>query len=53
VDKVIEETNIAHSLNPQLLLDGELQGDAALVPEVGKKKAPGSPVAGELTYNFP
>ncbi len=46
VDKVIEATNIAHSLNPQLLLDGELQGDAALVPEVARKKAPGSPVAG-------
>ena len=46
VDKVVEATNIAHSLNPDLLLDGELQGDAALVPEVAKRKAPGSPVAG-------
>ena len=33
--------------NPDLLLDGELQPDAALVPEVGAKKAPGSPVAGK------
>lgn len=47
VDKVIEATRIAHSLNPDLLLDGELQLDAALVPEVAKIKAPGSPVAGK------
>ncbi|HOQ67817.1 MAG TPA: phosphate acetyltransferase [Candidatus Atribacteria bacterium] len=47
VDKVIEATNIAHSLNPDLLLDGELQGDAALSPEVAEMKAPGSPVAGK------
>lgn len=47
VDKVIEATRIARSLNPELLLDGELQADAALVPEVGQRKAPGSPVAGK------
>jgi len=47
VDKVIEATAIARSLNPDLLLDGELQLDAALVPEVAKIKAPGSPVAGK------
>ena len=43
----MEATNIAHSLNPDLLLDRELQGDAALSPEVAEMKAPGSPVAGK------
>ena len=47
VDKVIEATAIARSLNPKLLIDGELQGDAALVPSVAAKKAPGSSVAGK------
>ena len=47
VDKVIEATTIAHSLKPDLLIDGELQGDAALVPSVATKKAPGSKVAGK------
>jgi phosphate acetyltransferase len=46
VDKVIEATKIANQKRPDLLIDGELQGDAALIPEVGRKKAPGSPVAG-------
>ena len=46
VTKVQEATKIAHGLAPDLLLDGELQFDAALVPEVGAMKAPGSPVAG-------
>ncbi|NPV28149.1 MAG: phosphate acetyltransferase [Firmicutes bacterium] len=46
VDKVIEATKIANQKRPDLFIDGELQGDAALVPEIGKKKAPGSPVAG-------
>ncbi|MBO4635906.1 MAG: phosphate acetyltransferase [Clostridiales bacterium] len=46
VTKVQEATAIAHALAPDLLLDGELQFDAALVPEVGASKAPGSPVAG-------
>ncbi len=46
VTKVQEATRIAHELAPDLLLDGELQLDAALVPEVGASKAKGSPVAG-------
>ena len=46
VDKVREATRIAHELAPDLLLDGELQFDAALVPEVAALKAKGSPVAG-------
>ena len=46
VTKVQEATRIARGLAPDLVLDGELQFDAALVPEVGATKAPGSPVAG-------
>ena len=46
VDKVIEATRIARELDPQLLIDGELQTDAALVPEIGGRKAPGSKIAG-------
>jgi phosphate acetyltransferase len=46
VSKVQQATAIAHELAPDLLLDGELQFDAALVPSVGASKAPGSPVAG-------
>ena len=46
VSKVQEATRIAHELAPDLLLDGELQFDAALVPEIGASKAKGSPVAG-------
>lgn len=47
VDKVIEATKLAHELDPDLDLDGELQADAALVNEVAAKKAPGSEVAGK------
>lgn len=46
VDKVIEATRIAHEMAPDLALDGELQADAAIVPSVGKSKAPGSDIAG-------
>ena len=46
VSKVQRATEIAHQLAPDLLLDGELQFDAALVPEIGASKAKGSPVAG-------
>ena len=46
VDKVIEATKLAKELDPTLKVDGELQADAALVPAVGKKKAPGSDIAG-------
>lgn len=47
VDKVVEATRIAKEMAPELLIDGEMQADAALVETVGKSKAPGSPVAGE------
>jgi len=46
VDKVIEATDRVRQAEPSLLIDGELQGDAALIESVGKSKAPGSPVAG-------
>ena len=46
VDKVVEATKLAHELDPNLLIDGELQADAALVPDVAAKKAPKSDIAG-------
>ncbi|WP_275532571.1 phosphate acetyltransferase [Lachnoclostridium sp. An118] len=46
VDKVTEAVKIAKEANPDLMVDGELQLDAAIVPSVGESKAPGSPVAG-------
>ncbi|HHV95738.1 MAG TPA: phosphate acetyltransferase [Clostridiaceae bacterium] len=46
-EKVIKATKIAKEKAPDILIDGELQADAALVPAVGKSKAPGSPVAGK------
>ncbi len=47
VDKVVNATKLAKEKAPDLILDGELQADAAIVPSVGKSKAPGSPVAGQ------
>ena len=47
VTRVQEATAKAHELAPDLLLDGELQADAALVETVANLKAPGSPVAGK------
>ena len=47
VDKVIKATQIAKQRDPNLLIDGELQADAALVKWIGERKAPGSPVAGK------
>ncbi len=46
VDKVIEACNIAHNMEPSLILDGELQADAAIVPSVANQKAPNSPLSG-------
>ena len=45
-EKVIEATKLVRERKPDLLIDGELQFDAALLKNVGDKKAPGSPVAG-------
>ena len=47
VDKVINATKIAQQMAPEFLIDGELQGDAALVESIGQKKAPGSKIAGK------
>ncbi|MCR4582607.1 MAG: phosphate acetyltransferase [Prevotella sp.] len=47
VDKVVEATRLAKEMDPNLKIDGELQADAALVPSVGAKKAPGSDIAGK------
>ena len=47
VNRVIEATRLAHEYYPQLNVDGELQADAALVPDVAATKAPGSPIAGK------
>ncbi|MGI6216502.1 MAG: phosphate acetyltransferase [Coriobacteriales bacterium] len=47
IDKVREAAKLAKDKRPDLLVDGELQLDAAIVPSVGEKKAPGSKVAGK------
>ncbi len=53
-EKVREALKIVQARAPQLLVDGEMQADAALVPRVGASKAPGSPVAGYAnTLIFP
>lgn len=54
VEKVREATRLAHEREPQLLIDGPLQYDAAAITSVGLQKAPGSPVAGKATvFIFP
>jgi len=54
VDKVTEATKIAQEMAPDLKIDGELQVDAAIVPAIGSKKAPGSDIAGNANvFVFP
>ncbi len=47
VDKIANATRLAQEMAPDLLIDGEMQLDAALVEEVGRLKSPGSKVAGK------
>lgn len=47
VDKVVEATRLAKEMAPDIMIDGEMQADAAIVEAVGAKKAPGSDVAGK------
>lgn len=47
IDKVIKATALVKERAPHLLIDGELQGDAALVPEVASLKAPNTPIEGK------
>ena len=54
VDQMVEALRIVRERAPDLNVDGEMQADAALVPRVGKSKAPGSTVAGQAnTLIFP
>ncbi len=54
VTKVANATKLAQEKAPDLPIDGELQFDAAFVPEVGERKAPGSKVAGHANvFIFP
>jgi phosphate acetyltransferase len=46
VSKVTEATRIIRELEPDLKVDGEMQADAAIIPSIGERKAPGSEVAG-------
>lgn len=46
VDKVVEATRLAKLMAPDMQIDGELQADAAIIPGIGSKKAPGSKIAG-------
>lgn len=46
-EKVINATNKVKEKMPELLVDGELQLDAAIIPEIAKSKAPNSPIKGE------
>ncbi|WP_016776167.1 phosphate acetyltransferase [Anaerophaga thermohalophila] len=54
VDKVVKATELAKQKDPSLKIDGELQVDAAVIPEIGHKKAPDSEIAGKANvFIFP
>ncbi len=46
VTKVRQATEIAQKMAPDMMIEGELQADAAIIAEIGQKKAPGSKIAG-------
>jgi phosphate acetyltransferase len=46
VNRVVEATELAKAMAPDLLIDGELQADAAIVEAIGRKKSPDSKIAG-------
>jgi phosphate acetyltransferase len=46
VDKIVEATRIAREMDPNLVIDGEIQADAAIVPDIADRKAPGSSLCG-------
>ena len=53
-EKVVEATKILKEKMPSLICDGEIQLDAAIIPEIAERKAPGSPLKGEAnTLIFP
>jgi phosphate acetyltransferase len=47
VDLVVNAMETARKIDPEIKIDGELQADAAIIESIGKKKAPGSPIAGK------
>ncbi len=47
VDKVLRGLEVARQIDPNLIIDGELQVDAAIMPSIAERKAPGSPVEGK------
>jgi len=54
LDRIREAVATAKVRSPEMAIDGELQADAALMPEISKSKAPGSAVAGQAnTLIFP
>jgi phosphate acetyltransferase len=54
IDRITTALRLVREREPNLNVDGEMQLDAALIPEVGRSKAPGSPVAGRAnTLVFP
>ena len=46
-DKVVEATKLVKEKEPDLICDGEIQLDAAIIPEIAERKAPGSPLKGK------